>query len=77
MLFFDEGTSALDNRTEAELIAALEHLRGERTIFTVAHRLSTVRTCDRVVLVRDGRIADVGAYEELAGRNAELRPAAS
>ncbi|MBA3301311.1 MAG: ABC transporter ATP-binding protein [Thermoleophilaceae bacterium] len=75
VLFFDEGTSALDQATEAEVIAALERLRGERTIFTVAHRLSTVRTCDRVVLVRDGQIVDSGPYESLAERHAELRPA--
>ncbi|MBA2504335.1 MAG: ABC transporter ATP-binding protein [Thermoleophilaceae bacterium] len=75
VLFFDEGTSALDNKTEKQLIEALDRLRGERTIFTIAHRLSTVRTCDRVVIVRDGRVADVGTYDELAERNVELQQA--
>jgi ATP-binding cassette subfamily C protein len=73
VLFFDEGTSALDNATERELIEALERLRGERTIFTIAHRLSTVRRCDRIAVVRDGRIVDVGRYEDLAPRNVELQ----
>lgn len=72
VVIFDEGTSALDSVTEAELIQALEPLRRERTIIMVAHRLSTVRTCDRVVLVRDGRIADIGRYEDLAERNVAL-----
>ena len=76
VLLFDEGTSALDNVTEAELLRALEPLKGARTIVMVAHRLSTVRACDRVVVVRDGRVADVGPYADLAERNVELRQVA-
>jgi ATP-binding cassette, subfamily B, bacterial PglK len=72
VLFFDEGTSALDSGTEAALMAALERLRGDRTIVAVAHRLSTVRSCDRVVLVVDGRLVDVAPFTELAERHAEL-----
>lgn len=73
VLVFDEGTSALDNETEAALMAALEQLRTGRTVITVAHRLSTVASCDRVLLVHEGRIADTGTYHELAGRHASLR----
>ena len=73
VLIFDEGTSALDNDTEAALLDALEHLRGQRTIITVAHRLTTVEKADRVVLVRDGKVVDVGPYPELAARHASLR----
>jgi ATP-binding cassette, subfamily B, bacterial PglK len=76
VLVFDEGTSALDNRTEAELISALERLRGNHTLIMVAHRLSTVRRCDRILLVEDSRISDVGTFEELAARH-ELFAAAS
>jgi ATP-binding cassette, subfamily B, bacterial PglK len=72
VLFFDEGTSALDDATERELMAALEGLRGERTIVVVAHRLSTVRRCDRVVLVDDGRVVDVAPFDELAARHVQL-----
>ena len=72
VLVFDEGTSALDNATEAEFVRALERLRGQRTILTVAHRLSTVEPCDRVVLVREGRIADVGTLTEVSARNVEI-----
>jgi ATP-binding cassette, subfamily B, bacterial PglK len=72
VLFFDEGTSALDTTTETLLMEGLERLRGERTIVAVAHRLSTVRSCDRVVLVDGGRIVDVGPFEDLASRHRQL-----
>lgn len=73
VIFFDEGTSALDSDTESQLMAALVTLRGERTIIAVAHRLSTVRDCDRVALVQDGRLRDVAPFPELAARHAGLR----
>jgi ABC-type multidrug transport system fused ATPase/permease subunit len=72
VLFFDEGTSALDGGTEADLMAALEHLRGERTIIIVAHRLTTVASCDRVVLVDEGRVVDVAPLDQLTARHSEL-----
>jgi ATP-binding cassette, subfamily B, bacterial PglK len=72
VIFFDEGTSALDTTTESLLMEGLERLRGERTIVAVAHRLSTVRSCDRVVLIDGGRIVDVGPFDELASRHGEL-----
>jgi ATP-binding cassette, subfamily B, bacterial PglK len=72
VLFFDEGTSALDTTTETLLMEGLERLRGERTIIAVAHRLSTVRSCDRVVLIDGGRIVDVGPFDELASRHRAL-----
>jgi ATP-binding cassette subfamily C protein len=73
VLIFDEGTASLDNLTEAELLRAIEGLRGERTIITVAHRLTTVQNCDRVILLADGVIADQGTYEELRDRNRTFR----
>jgi len=69
VLIFDEGTSALDNTTEAEFIGALARLKGRRTIIMVAHRLTTVRQCDHIVLVEGSRIADIGPFDELAARN--------
>jgi ABC-type multidrug transport system fused ATPase/permease subunit len=75
VLIFDEGTSALDNDTEAALMGALERLRGTRTLITVAHRLTTVEDCDNVLLVRDGRVFDRGPFAELAARNPELQRA--
>jgi ATP-binding cassette, subfamily B, bacterial PglK len=73
VIVFDEGTSALDNQTEAALMDALQGLREGRTLITVAHRLTTVEPCDRVVLIRDGRIVDSGTYDALAGRHTSLK----
>ena len=73
VLVFDEGTAALDNLTEAALIDALARLRRTHTIITVAHRLSTVQDFDRIVFVRDGRIEDIGHFEELVARNEHFR----
>ena len=65
VLLFDEATAALDNQTEQGLIDAIERLRGERTVITIAHRLSTVRSCDRLFVFSKGRLADAGTYAEL------------
>lgn len=73
VLIFDEGTSALDSLTEAELIKELDQLRGGRTIITVAHRLSTVRSCDLILLLEDGEITDRGTYDYLIERNQRFR----
>lgn len=71
VLFFDEGTSALDSSTEAQLMEALERLRGERTIIAVAHRVGTVRACDRLVLIEEGRVVSLLAPGR---RHRELLP---
>ncbi|WP_130648670.1 ABC transporter ATP-binding protein [Egicoccus halophilus] len=71
-IVFDEGTSALDRGTESQLMQALEQLRGQRTIIAVAHRLSTVQHCDKVILVDAGRVVDVAPLDVLAARHGEL-----
>jgi ABC-type multidrug transport system fused ATPase/permease subunit len=73
VLIFDEGTSALDNATEQELMRALRSLRGEHTILLVAHRLSTVRDADRVVFVENGRIAGIDTFDGLCAWNESFR----
>ena len=73
VLIFDEGTSALDNATEALLINSLERLRGNHTILLVAHRLSTVRGCDKIAYLEDGRIVDIGTFDELQQRSPGFR----
>jgi ABC-type multidrug transport system fused ATPase/permease subunit len=65
VLIFDEATAALDNLTEQALTATLQGLHGRITTVFIAHRLSTVESCDRLIFLRDGRIADVGSYAEL------------
>jgi ATP-binding cassette, subfamily B, bacterial len=77
VLVFDEATSALDTTTERELIDSLEALRGVKTLVVIAHRLSTVRRCDRLALLRDGRLAAVGSYDELIERDAAFRAMAA
>jgi ATP-binding cassette, subfamily B, bacterial PglK len=69
LLLFDEGTSALDSLTEAEFVAALEALGQDRTRITVAHRLTTVRNCDLILVIDGGTVIDSGTYDELRGRN--------
>jgi ATP-binding cassette, subfamily B, bacterial PglK len=77
VLVFDEATSALDSPTERELIAALEALHGVKTLVVIAHRLTTVRRCDRLAMLRDGRVAAVGSYDELLARDAGFRELAA
>jgi ABC-type multidrug transport system fused ATPase/permease subunit len=73
LLLLDEATSALDNRTEAEVMAAVEALDRAITVILIAHRLSTVERCDRIVLLEQGRIRAIGSYQELTARSAAFR----
>lgn len=68
MLVLDEATSALDTRSEALVQEALVRLLRGRTTFVVAHRLSTVRGADRIVVMADGAVQEVGTHEELLRR---------
>jgi ATP-binding cassette subfamily C protein len=65
VLVMDEATSALDNETEQIVMAAIERLKGGRTLILIAHRLTTVESCDRVVLIRDGSIVAEGPPQEV------------
>ena len=78
VLVLDEATSNLDPGTEAEVEAALERLMRGRTVVVVAHRLSTVRRADRIAVVDQGRLAELGTHDELVamgGRYAALAAA--
>lgn len=72
ILFFDEATAALDNQTEREVTDAIASVRGTRTVVAIAHRLSTVKGCDQLIYLRDGRVAGTGTYQELM-QDAEFR----
>jgi ABC-type multidrug transport system fused ATPase/permease subunit len=73
VLVFDEATAALDNESETEITQAIRALAGDKTIFIIAHRLSTVRGCDRIVYMQGGRIRDTGPFDELYRRCGEFR----
>ncbi|GAA5005202.1 ABC transporter ATP-binding protein [Streptomyces hyderabadensis] len=84
VLVLDEATSALDTRTEAAVQGAIDALSANRTTITIAHRLSTVRGADRIVVLDSGRLAEQGTHETLlaqdgryaalARRDARLEP---
>ncbi|TMA53616.1 MAG: ABC transporter ATP-binding protein [Deltaproteobacteria bacterium] len=73
ILILDEATSALDTESEGLVQEALERLMANRTTLVVAHRLSTVRRADRIVVLVHGEIAESGTHEELLARGAEYR----
>ena len=73
VLVLDDPLSALDVDTEAQVEAALRHVLRRTTALIVAHRPSTVQLADRVALMRDGRIDDVGTHSELLARNEHYR----
>ncbi|MFH8773354.1 ABC transporter ATP-binding protein [Streptomyces sp. NPDC017958] len=85
VLILDEATSALDNRTEAAVQDAIDALSADRTTLTIAHRLSTVRGADQIVVLDSGKVAERGTHEELLDldgryaalvrRDAQLEPA--
>ena len=65
MLILDEATSSIDTRTELMVQEAFERMMEGRTSFIVAHRLSTIRTADRILVMKDGRVIEQGRHEEL------------
>ena len=68
ILILDEPTSAIDVETEAALLEALDRLIVGRTTFVVAHRLSTIRTADRIAVMNGGAIIELGSHDELLAR---------
>jgi len=73
VLILDEGTAALDNVTESEVVRAIDGLAGRKTVITIAHRMSTVERCDRIHFMRDGRILAAGSFAELRNRVPEFQ----
>ena len=69
LLILDEATSAVDNETEAALQRSIERISRDRTTIVIAHRLSTVRRADRILVLEEGRVVEDGTHESLIGQN--------
>ncbi len=69
ILILDEATSALDVVSEKKVQEAIDRAIQNRTTFIVAHRLSTIRQADRIIVMKDGRIEEIGSYDELVARD--------
>ncbi|MFG6554303.1 ABC transporter ATP-binding protein [Sulfitobacter sp. 1A16808] len=69
LIVFDEATSALDNLTEREVMAAIDALPDEKTVLMIAHRLSTVQRCDRIVVMELGKVVGCDSWDRLMAEN--------
>lgn len=69
LIVFDEATSALDNITEKQVMDSIDALPGNKTVVIIAHRLSTLVNCDRLIVLDEGRIVGIGPWEELRSEN--------
>ena len=66
ILIFDEATSALDVQVESEITEMLKTISSSKTIIAIAHRLSTLKACNKLIYMKDGQIIDIGTFEELS-----------
>lgn len=73
ILIFDEATSSLDLETENEITQMLNSLKGGKTIVAIAHRLSTLKSCDRLIYLKKGEIVDTGTFDELSSKHPEFQ----
>jgi ABC-type multidrug transport system fused ATPase/permease subunit len=73
VLVLDEATSALDNLTERAVMEAVHNLGGRKTVILVAHRLTTVKDCDKIIVLERGRVVGEGSYAELVAGNDAFR----
>lgn len=65
IVILDEATSALDNKSEAIVQRALDNLIKDKTVFVIAHRLSTIKNADRIAVINDGELAELGSHDQL------------
>ena len=68
ILILDDSASALDYATDAALRQAIHSMEGEATVFIVSQRASSIRYADRIIVLDDGKVVDIGTHEELLGR---------
>jgi ATP-binding cassette subfamily B protein len=77
ILIFDEATSALDNLTEKSVMASIESLDQECTALVIAHRLTTIQSCDTIIELSHGKVVAQGTYEELLAKSSSFQKIAS
>lgn len=65
ILILDEATSALDNKSEAVVQKAIDNLMQDKTVFVIAHRLSTIVNADKIVVINNGEVVEIGKHQEL------------
>ena len=73
VLVVDEATANLDHETEAAIVDTLARLTGEKTIIVIAHRLSVVKNCDRVYVLKQGQVQNSGSYSDLLTTDPSFR----
>jgi ABC-type multidrug transport system fused ATPase/permease subunit len=73
VLVFDEATSALDGVTERAVMESIEHLAHQKTLLIIAHRLNTIRHCDRIYLLEKGQVAAMGTFDELLAQSGKFQ----
>lgn len=73
LIVFDEATSALDNLTERDVMEAIDALPGDKTVVMIAHRLSTVKRCDRIIVLDRGEVVGCDTWDALMAENAVFR----
>jgi ATP-binding cassette, subfamily B, bacterial PglK len=72
IIVMDEATSALDNETEKEVIKAIKQLHGKKTLVVIAHRLTTVEHCDVIIKLKQGRVEQMGSFQEVVGETVSV-----
>jgi ATP-binding cassette subfamily B multidrug efflux pump len=71
IIILDEPTSALDSHTEKAVMDTIFTLKGDKTVIIVAHRLSTIQRCDRIVVLEQGRVVESGSHNQLLAANGQ------
>ena len=69
IVILDEATSALDNESEAIVQKAMDNLMQNRTVFIIAHRLSTIKNANRIAVINEGELVELGTHDELMSKN--------
>ena len=77
ILLLDEATSALDNENESLIASSLAKFAKNKTVITIAHRLSTVVNCDRIIFIKNGKISEIGNHKELLAKEGDYKRMAS